>query len=149
VVNVKILLAVDGSDYTIKAVDFVITHFDLFKNATELHLLHVKSPIPAGLASGRVHELLGQTVIDSYYKEEAERILAPAEELLLTAGIPFQSHYRVGEVAEEIRLYASKSMIDMIVIGSHGLGAIRSLVMGSVATKVLATTMPTPVLIVR
>lgn len=145
----KILLAVDGSDYTIKAADFLIRHFDWFKNTPELHLLHVKLPIPAGLAIGRARALLGEEVIESYYKEEAERALAPAEELLRAGDVPFQSSYLVGDIAEEIRLYASKNMIDLIVMGSHGLGALKSLVMGSVATKVLATTIPIPVLIVR
>ena len=36
----KILLAVDGSDYTISGVDFLIAHFSWFKDAPELHLLH-------------------------------------------------------------------------------------------------------------
>jgi nucleotide-binding universal stress UspA family protein len=145
----KILLAVDGSDYTIRAANFLIAHFDWFKDAPELHLLHVKLAIPTGLAFARARALLGQEVIDSYYKEEAERALAPAEELLRLGDIPFQSTYKIGSIAEEICLYASTNLMDMIVMGSHGHGAFANLVMGSVATKVLATAMTMPVLIVR
>ena len=145
----KILLAVDGSDYTIRAANFLITHFDWFKDKPELHLLHVKLAIPAGLAFTRARELLGETVIDAYYREESERALAPAEELLRTAGVPFHSTYKVGSIAEEICLYASTTLMDMIVMGSHGHGALTNLVMGSVATKVLATALTMPVLIVR
>lgn len=145
----KILLAADGSDYTIRAANFLIAHFDWFKDKPELHLLHVKLAIPAGLAFTRARELLGEAVIDTYYKEESERALAPAEELLRTGGIPFQSTYKVGSIAEEICLYASTNSVDMIVMGSHGHGALTNLVMGSVATKVLATALTMPVLVVR
>ena len=144
----KILLAADGSDYSVRAANFLIAHFDWFKEAPELHLLHVL-PNFTGLTFARAREVLGQQVIDAYYKEEAERTLAASEELLRTGGIPFQSTYKVGDIAEEICLYASTSLMDMIVMGSHGHGAFANLVMGSVATKVLATAMTIPVLIVR
>ena len=144
----KILLAVDGSDYTIKAVNFLITHFEWFKDGPELHLVNVQLPIPPGLA-GRAGSLLGKVVVDNYYKEEAERILAPAIELLRDNNISVVSAYRVGDIAKEIGVYVVDNNIDLIVMGSHGQGALRNLLMGSVATKVLATATKVPVLIVR
>jgi nucleotide-binding universal stress UspA family protein len=144
----KILLAVDGSAYTIKAVEYLAAHLDWFKGTPELHLLHVQPPIPIGLAASRTRALLGDGAVDNYYKEESALALAPAEKLLRERGIPFQSSYKVGEIAHVIQHYASEHKIDLIVMGSHGHGALASVVMGSVATKVLASA-TVPVLIVR
>lgn len=140
----KILLAVDGSSYTAKAVNYIASHLDWFQGNRELHLFHVKAPIPLGHARAAA----GPEAVESYYREEATAALAPAEELLVKRDIPYQSSYKVGDVAEEIQAYVRQHNIDMIVMGSHGHGALKNLVMGSVATKVLAIT-DVPVLIVR
>jgi nucleotide-binding universal stress UspA family protein len=140
----KILIAVDGSAYTKKAVEHVVRHLDWFRGKPELHLLHVKLPIPPG----RSRAFLSGDAINSYYREDSEEALAPAEALLKKQEIPCHASWIVGDIAEEIRAYANKNEIDMIVMGSHGHGALQNLVMGSVATKVLAAT-TVPVLIVR
>ncbi|HJV50969.1 MAG TPA: universal stress protein [Noviherbaspirillum sp.] len=140
----KILIAVDGSSYTAKAIKHVVAHLDWFSGEPELHLLHVKLPIPPG----RSRAFLGEDAIKRYYDEEARDALASAERLLRKQELPYVASYRVGEVAEEIRAYTKKYKIDMIVMGSHGHGALQNLVMGSTTTKVLAIT-SVPVLIVR
>ncbi len=144
----KILLAVDGSAFTTKAVKYLATHLQWFQDAPELHLLHVKPPIPAGLAVTRARAILGDDAVENYYDEAATAALAPAEKVLRKHEIQFEASYKVGDIAHEIQHYASKHKIDMIVMGSHGHGALASVVLGSVATKVLATT-TIPVLIVR
>ena len=140
----KILIAVDGSPYSIKAVKHVIKHFDWFSAPPELHLLHVKLPLPPG----RARSFLGNDVVDKYFREESEAALAPSEKLLRKKDIPFRTGYKVGDIANEIQAYVKKNKIDMIVMGSHGHSALTNLVMGSTATKVLAST-DVPVLIVR
>lgn len=140
----KIVIAVDGSPYSKKAVNHVLKHFDWFKGAPELHLLHVKLPLPPG----RARSFLGDETVNNYYREEAEAALTPSEKLLRKHEIPFRAEYRVGDIANEIQDYVKKNKIDMIVMGSHGHGALQNLVMGSTATKVLAVT-KVPVMIVR
>jgi nucleotide-binding universal stress UspA family protein len=140
----KILVAADGSAYTIKAVKYVTAHLDWFKENPELHLLHVQSPIP----EVRARVVLGDAAVENYYNEEAKAALAPAEELLREQAIPFEVKYMVGDPAEQIQAYVEKNGIDMIVMGSHGHGAFLNLIMGSVSTKVLAMT-TVPVLLVR
>jgi nucleotide-binding universal stress UspA family protein len=140
----KILMAVDGSAYTVKAADFLASHMDWFKGKPELHLLNVRLPLPPG----RVQAVLGKEVIEDYYRDEAEAAIEPAERILRAHAIPFDSTFAVGDIAGEIQAHASKWQIDMIVMGSHGHGALKNLVMGSVATKVLAYS-SIPVLIVR
>jgi nucleotide-binding universal stress UspA family protein len=51
-------------------------------------------------------------------------------------------------VAEQIKAYVEKHDVDMVVMGSHGHGAFKKLVLGSVTTKVLAIS-KVPVLVVR
>jgi nucleotide-binding universal stress UspA family protein len=143
-VLMKILLAADGSEYTIKAIEYVTTHFDWFKDNPELHLFHVQSPIP----EARARAALGDAAVENYYNEESKAALAPAETLFRKKGIPFKGKYMIGDVAEQIQAYVEKNKIDMIVMGSHGHGALMNLIMGSVATKVLAMT-TVPVLLVR
>lgn len=140
----KILLAVDGSAHSVKSANFLVTHFEWFKDVQELHLFYVKLPVP----SGRVRAAIGKDALEHYYRDEAEAALGPARQVLEQHGIPFQATFKVGDISAEICAYVSAHAIDMIVMGSHGHGALTNLIMGSVATKVLAST-SVPVLIVR
>jgi nucleotide-binding universal stress UspA family protein len=54
----------------------------------------------------------------------------------------------VGHPSDEIASYAEAGNFDLVVMGSHGVGALKNLVLGSVATKVLARC-TVPVLLVR
>lgn len=140
----KILLAVDGSDYSIRAAQYLLGHLDWFKEKAELHLLHVHAPLPAG----RISAAVGEKALQQYYREEAEEQLAPTLALLQNSQIACQSGFRVGKVETEINDYASQHAIDLIVMGSHGRTGLKNIVMGSVASKILASA-KVPVLIVR
>ena len=140
----KILIAVDGSAFSTNAVKHVIKHFNWFSSAPDLHLLHVKSPLP----SGGARSFLSSDMVQRYYQEESESALKPSEKILRKKQIPFRSVWTVGDIAKEIQSHVKKNKIDMIVMGSHGHGALTNVVMGSVATKVLAST-AIPVMIVR
>lgn len=140
----KILFAVDGSSYSLKAAEYLAVHFNWLSEPAELHLLHVALPIPIS----RARAAMGKEAVDRYYAEEAEAALAPAENILQKYGIRFVRSYAVGDVADAIQTYVKENAIDMIVMGSHGHGALRGLMMGSVATKVIAAT-TVPVLIIR
>ncbi len=144
----NILFAVDGSEFTVKAANYLIGYIASFKEVPNLHLLHVKAPIPVGLATHRARALLGNEVVDGYYKEDAEISLAVAEKILTEKNVAFNAEYKIGDPSSEIGLYAKKYKIDLIVMGSHGHSALGSIVLGSVTSRVLATT-NVPVLIVR
>jgi nucleotide-binding universal stress UspA family protein len=55
---------------------------------------------------------------------------------------------KIGHAAEVIAQQADKGGYDLVVLGSHGQSALLNLVMGSVATKVIANC-KLPVLLVR
>ena len=140
----KILLAVDGSEYSRRAASFVVKHLSWLAQPPELHLLHVHAPIPYPGAAAAA----GKGAVEKYQREESEAALAVAQKELATANVPSKSSWRVGDVVEEIARYVEQNAIDLVVVGSHGRGPLAALALGSVAMKILAT-VKTPALIIR
>ena len=131
----KILVAFDGSTQALSALETFVGKFGVLRDAPRLTLIHVHLPVPHNAAAVWV----GKEVIDRYYEEESDAALAPAIGLLSARGIPFAVEKRVGNPAEEIVRHATAGEFDLIAIGTHGHTALANLVMGSVATRVVAT----------
>lgn len=140
----KILLAADGSPYTKMAAQQLLQHVGWFAQPPEVHLLHVRPPIPYP----RAESIAGKAAVESYQREESEAALAVAEAELRAAHVPYRSAWVVGDVAKEIDRYVKANGIDLVVMGSHGHGALVNLALGSAATKCIAT-LDVPVMIVR
>lgn len=140
----KVLVALDGSDTALHALRYVIDHPAMFGAAPEVFLVNVHLPIP----SPRAKAVLGGDVIEQYYREEAEEVLAPARVLL--AGTPCKVVERpiVGQPAGQIIAAAQQHGCGMIVMGTHGRGALGNLFMGSVAMRVIANA-HVPVLVMK
>ena len=139
----KILLAVDGSAYTKKMLAYLATHDEFFSPAHDYTLLTVQQPFPA-----RVKSAVGAEVTRTYHAEEAERVLAPAFKFLARHSLNPASTWKLGHPGETISKFAEAGKFDMVVMGSHGHGTLGNLVMGSVATQVLAHC-TVPLLLVR
>jgi nucleotide-binding universal stress UspA family protein len=103
----------------------------------------VQPPLPL-----RARKLVGKEAVASYQREEAEKVLGPVIQFLLRHGINAKSLTQVGHAGEMIAKTAESGKFDMVVLGSHGHSALGNLVMGSVATQVLALC-KVPVLLVR
>jgi len=86
--------------------------------------------------------------VRAYYEEEAKEVLAPLRAHLDGKGIAARYEHRAGNPASEISAAASAGGYDLVVMGSHGHNALKTLVLGSVVSKVLAGC-DVPVLIVR
>jgi nucleotide-binding universal stress UspA family protein len=140
----KILLAVDGSEYSQRAARFIAKNIASLSQAPEIHCLYVHAPIPYPGAAKAV----GKGAIEKYQREESEAALKVARDELTAAKIDAKCSWIVGDVAEQIDHYVKKNNIDLIVMGSHGRGTLAALTLGSVAMKVLAT-VKTPALIIR
>ena len=139
----KILLAVDGSAYTKHMLAYLATHEALYGPQNQFTLLTVQAPLPS-----RARAALGKDVVDTFMREEAEKVLAPISKFLLRHGISAKSLVKPGMAGEVIAKTAESGKFDLVIMGSHGHSAIGNLVMGSVATKVMAHTQ-VPVLLVR
>ncbi len=139
----KILLAVDGSAYTKKMLAYLVTHKDTFAGDNTFTLLTVQPAIPS-----RARAALGKQMIEQYQLDEAERVLAPVTKFLLRHAIDAKTAWKVGPAGDLIAKFADAGKFDLLVMGSHGHGALVNLVLGSVATKVIAHC-SVPVLLVR
>lgn len=139
----KILLAVDGSSYTKKALAFLVTHEALLDANSELHVLHVQTAIPA-----LVKSFVGGDVVAQHHLLEAETVLKPIRTFLNRHPITYRADWIVGIPAIEILKAAKKDKTQMIVMGAQGHGVLGGLMMGSVAQRVVAES-EKPVLLVR
>ncbi len=139
----NILLAVDGSAYTKKMLAYLMAHEELLGTQHHYSAITVQPTLPA-----RARAALGKSVVDRYYAEEANKILAPVVKFLARKGVEPQCIVKVGPVGETIAKVAAEGKFDLLVMGSHGHGAIATLIVGSVTTQVLARC-EVPVLIVR
>lgn len=139
----KILLAVDGSPYTKKMLAYLVTHEDTFAKTHDYTLFTASPGLPV-----RARSVLGKDLIDTYHAEEAERVLGPVSKFLGRHGISAKSSWKVGPAGQTIAKFAQSGKFDLLVMGSHGHGALANLVMGSAATQVMAHC-TVPVLLVR
>ena len=139
----KILLPVDGSDYSKYAAKYLLTHKEVFGEQVSLTLLHVYPALP-----GHITAHIDKDALASYHEEQVETATAAAGKLLKKAKQDYTVVSKRGEPGEEIAKLAEKGKFDMVVMGSHGRGAFSGLFLGSVARKVLAAC-KVPVLLVR
>ncbi len=139
----KILVAVDGSDYTKRLMDYIAGHDQWFRSGHDYHVLHVVPALPLRAAAALEPEL-----VQGYYADEARAVFAPVRAVFDGLGIDAQYLSEVGQAASVIARSADAGRYDLLMMGSHGHGALGSLVLGSVANKVLSHC-HTPLLLVR
>lgn len=139
----KILLAADGSKFTKKMLAYLATHDEMFGGEHEFTVFTALSPLPP-----RASAALGKKVVEEYHAESASKVFAPIMKFMERHGMKTRSAYKVGASGETIAKFADSGKFDLVVMGSHGWGNLGNLVLGSVATQVLARS-KTPVLLVR
>jgi nucleotide-binding universal stress UspA family protein len=141
----RILIAVDGSRYSLDAVKLLVEHCDWFREAPQVELVTVHLPVPA---VGRFGVGTGKAQLARYYREEGEERLAAAKRALGAARVPFEPRILVGPVAQTLVRHAKERRCDLIYIGNRGAGAISNALIGSTASKVLQLS-DIPVLLVK
>jgi nucleotide-binding universal stress UspA family protein len=137
----KILLAVDGSDYTRKMLDYVAAQ-PLFDERHEYTVFNAQPPLP-----GHASAAVGAEGTRKYHEEEAQKALEPALARLRERGFRVSSAWKTGAAGETVARFAQEGGYELVIMGTHGYGALGRLVMGSVTTQVLARC-TTPVLLV-
>jgi nucleotide-binding universal stress UspA family protein len=140
--QMKILLAVDGSSYTKKMLAYLAAN-NLFSDKNEYTAFTAQLVLPSQARSA-----LGKELVRKYYEDEGARVMVPVTKFLERHGITATCVWKTGKPGELISKLADEGKFDLVVMGSHGHGALINLVVGSVATEVLAGC-KVPVLIVR
>ena len=130
----NILLLTDGSPHSVEAARWLAGHAREYRDAPDIHLLHVHPPLPYPRAA----EVVGRGAVEAYQREVSEEALAPAARVLEEAGIAFRKSWTIGDIVPAVAEYARVGGFRLVVMGTHGHGAALNLAMGSVATKCIA-----------
>jgi nucleotide-binding universal stress UspA family protein len=145
----KILLATDGSDSANSAIDYLLS-FPLPADSEIILLNVIEKELYQSRKKSELNteqqELLEQT--KQMLRDEAEELLKAATQRLAQSSWRCSNMIRAGHPSREIVRTAKKQAVDLVVVGSHGLGGIKRFLLGSVSDKVLAYA-PCSVLIVK
>lgn len=129
----RILVALDGSEYSMKALEFAV---DIAKKyQSQLILVHVVmrqiyaiNPPEAGILAG--------TAIVRELEAEGKSILTKGEQTVKAHGLPVEARLRQGVPAEELLRAVIDEKADLMVLGSRGLSQVKAFLLGSVSDKV-------------
>jgi nucleotide-binding universal stress UspA family protein len=139
----KILIAVDGSAYTKRMLAFIAAHDEWLAPQHSYTVLYCVPPIPHRAAAFAETEQA-----QAFYNDDAEAVFKPIRSFFKQHRIWPTFVQRIGLAGPTIAKLAEQKKFDLVMLGTHGRGAFAGLVLGSVATKVLALCR-TPVLLIR
>ena len=151
----KILVAIDGSDFAFETIQY-ISRIPSFKGK-QIDLFSVCTKIPdrywdlqrEAAFSGKVTKILAW---EARQREECEGYMEKAKQILLDAGFSDKSvsiklHEIERGIARDIIREAGKGY-KALVVGKRGVSRVKSLVLGSIATKLLQRASFVPLLLV-
>ncbi len=139
----KILIAVDGSDYTKRMLAYIAAHDEWLGAAHRYTVVHSVLAVPHRAAA-----FVGAAEVRKFYDEDAETVFRPIRAFFEQQGLTASFTHTIGHAARSIAEMAEAGRFDLLVMGSRGHGDLVNLVLGSVATQVLASCR-TPVLLIR
>ena len=127
----KILVPIDGSKYSFKALEKARVLCEKF--GSELIVITVVSDIVALNVDYKI-DIISQNIAS------AEQMLKQIELDFKDSNIKLTTMYKVGDITREIVEQAEKSDVDLIVMGSRGLGMLSRTFLGSISHKVINNT---------
>ena len=147
----RVGIAVDGSEYSLKAIEWIGKNRELFGNKADFEVLSAVEDFYADLMTA-ANDCDAPTVsmedAEKYEQQEFEYATARAIPALQDIGVQPRAVRLVGNPGDAIARYANKEKLDLVVMGSHGFTNFKSAVLGSVATRVAAEA-ECPILIIR
>ena len=140
----KILVATDGSKNALRAVKYAAKLVDDLKSESTITLISVHDDV----ALRHAERFVGKKAVADYLRDLSEQDLADSRKALDKAGVRHDMVIRTGNVGAEIAAAAAEGKFDLILMGSKGRSALKDLLMGSVAKRVMEFA-KTPVLMVK
>jgi nucleotide-binding universal stress UspA family protein len=125
----NILVPIDGSANSLRALKFAAERFRELRHV-QLLLLNVQPRMPPS-------RHVRPAMIKEHQQRMSEEALEPARALAGRLGVMFDCYARVGNAAEVIASFATRTRCAEIIMGTRGLGRVRGLMLGSVTTKVI------------
>lgn len=131
----KVLLTVDGSEYSINAVKHAINLFDL--KDKEIYIINVKEN-PELLPMEATMDRNWLESIEKQQKIHATKAINKAKMILENAQIPTQNEIILtGNPAQKIIDFTEKEKIDLVIMGARTKTDLSKLLLGSVSKRVL------------
>ncbi len=130
----KILLATDGSEYSLQSLQKIIPMAKAMQ--AKLTVLSVAEEIPFLRGTEGMSQEEFNVLVNSINRE-AEMGLERARKLFESAGLKVETMLRAGKSAEVICEEAENGSFDLIVLGDTGRGGLKELFLGSVSNKVV------------
>lgn len=130
----KILVPVDDSSNARHALRQVINEF-MQNPAMEVHLLNVQPHL-----SRHIGRFLSRSTGEKWHRDQAEKALAPAREMLAKHNIPVAEHIELGSRAEAIVATAKRLHCDHIVMGTARKNSLTRMIESSTTNRVLELT---------
>lgn len=140
----RILVPIDFSEHSKKALQYAIPFAEQFK--ATIDLLYVVEPTvyPADFSFGQV---AFPSVEDELRQRGAEELGSLIKNEIGNR-VDARSMVRTGKAFNEIDQYATEENVDLIIIATHGHSGMEHVLFGSTAEKVIRYA-PCPVLVVR
>jgi nucleotide-binding universal stress UspA family protein len=143
----KILLAIDDSEFSERAVKTVVEH--VRPQGAKVQVLHVVNPILANLVRYSSYRfVVNIKKLEQEMLSHAEEVVKRAAETLRKAKFDVAVRVERGEPKKMILQAAAEWKADLIVVGSHGRSGMDHFLLGSVSEAV-ARYAPCSVEIVR
>lgn len=137
----RILIAIDGSKASMKAIEYVVRRKRRGEDI-DAFILNVQPSIPvkAGFVT--------RGMIKEFQQQESDKVLGRPEIKPLQKYLKADAYVEIGEPAACIVAFAKKTKCEEIVVGSRGLGGVKGVLLGSIASKVIQIS-PLPVVVVK
>ena len=127
----KILVPVDGSENSLRALDHAI-YLAKKTGANTTAMNVIENPPTVYVASQKLlNDLLAK------FREESANILDKCKQIAEKSDVKIETVIGEGDAASNIIGYAQKEDFDTIIIGRRGLGRFKEMVLGSISSNVL------------
>ncbi len=124
----KILVPIDGSRHSIRALEFVAARARRGEKLDVQVLFNQPTAMPT--------EYVTRDMIKYWQRSERAKVFANRKVRTLTSKLKAHIAVEIGDTAKVIVDYARRNRCREIVMGTRGLGRLKGLLMGSIATKV-------------
>ena len=140
----RIMVAVDGSSNSLRAVKYAIKLANQLRSKTSVTLVNVHDDNPLSMIKMHV----GNNAVRDYLIEISEKELKSALKILGRSNIKHSCIIELGHVATMICKIANSEKMDLIIMGAKGRSVAADLVLGSVSQRV-SVIAKQPVLLIK